>query len=299
MTFMAIQSDLDALGALLDSGLPLSVLNGGIVQPGDDTVDFQVPGKVLIDEQRQKSSPQSSPRQWTPRTWPWQTAGTRPPSKTPSVVCKALRQCYEIQLDEVQEAYPGTKVWNDQAEGVWCWVESSILPDLPKNAVFLSAIPYLSGQPVKSWAFWITPISVDWIGPRHTNFGDGSICAFDPSDGSWAPGGNLIELFDLYSVWAFRQEYLLQKGRWPGYQSVPFLSERLNEFQPDEFCGCEHSTRQYKDCCMPRDLKDRCVGEALSYWINICGQKDRTPPRCITEFLWRKNKPPNLKMFFT
>lgn len=295
---MSLHTDLDSLGARLDSGLPLSVLNGGIVQPGGDTVDFQFPGEVLHDEQRQKSSSQTTPRQWTQRTWPWQTAGARTPGKTPPFISKALRQCYELQLDEVRAAYPETKVWSNQEEGLWCWVESAVLPNLPKKAAFLAAIPYLSGHPAKAWAFWVTPVSIDWIGPRHTNFGDGSICAFDPQDGSWAPGGYLVELFDLYSVWALRQEYLNQHGRWPGYQSVPFLSERLQEFQPDDFCGCRHSTARYKDCCLQRDLKERCVGEALSYWLHICGQRDRTPPQCITEFMWRKSEPPLIKTLF-
>lgn len=296
---MSLHADLDSLGARLDSGFPLSVLNGGIVQPGDDTVDLPLPGKVLRNEQRQKSSSQTTPRQWTPRTWPWQTAGTRTPSKTPPFICKALRQCYEPQLDEVQQAYPGTKVWSDQAEGLMCLVESSILYGLPKKAVFLAAIPYLPGHPVKSWAFWVTPLSVDWIGPRHTNFADGSICAFDPADGSWNPGGSLVELFDLYTVWALRHEYLQQKGRWPGYQSVPFLRERLTEFQSEELCGCEHSSLRYSDCCKEKDLKNSCVGEAISYWFHICGQKHRAPPECITRFIWQRKDPPSLRSLFS
>jgi len=82
---------------------------------------------------------------------------------------------------------------------------SSPLSTLTREATFLVALPYRSGPGPRAWGFWTAGTATSWIGPRHINFGDGSICAFSPDEGAWSEGGDLRTLIDLYNVWALAE----------------------------------------------------------------------------------------------
>lgn len=287
-------NSLKILGNQLDCGGTVLVQNSGIVRPGNSVVSKSTPGEVIHHEFRKPSATQTQPWSWAPA---WQRQRPWAPCKTPQIVSAALQKQYQSQVDEVLQAYPGSLVWDNQAEGMWFLIESAVLPGLDKKAAFLSAVPYIIGQPVKSWAFWLTPLSVEWIGPRHTNFGDGSICAFEPSDGSWTQGGSLVELFDIYTVWAFRHEHLRVLGKWPGHQFVPFPFERITEMSDDEYCGCDNTGAKYKDCCKPKDLKLNLSREFVQFWTNVCGQRLRKPPESIVRFVRERKSLPDMKAF--
>jgi hypothetical protein len=154
------------------------------------------------------------------------------------------------------------------------------------------------GRSVRSWAFWADPIAFpEWIGPRHTNFPDGSICAFEPLDGTWKFGDPIVQLLDIYTVWALRHLYLRQFGRWPGYQSVHFAGERLLELRDDEHCGCGRGDKLYADCCMPSDLAGTRIAMLLNFvWVTGSVRK---PPEAVERFVRSKQQPPSLRDLVT
>lgn len=122
-----------------------------------------------------------------------------------------------------------------------------------------------------------------WIGPRHTNFPDGSICAFDPADSTWVLGDPLVELLDIYTIWAVRHLYLQTFGRWPGRQSVAHAAERVLEFRPDEYCGCAEGHRLYRECCMTKDLARNRIEDSLTFFWRTGGF--RNPPDAVKKFV--------------
>ena len=203
------------IGIQLDQNKFPRVFNGGVVMPSETTVSPSTLGK-------EKNS--DSSRQRRPATRPWQGAARRqrqayrprPTRGATSVICSGLQKQYEAELDEVQKAYPRTKFLH-QTGGMWLLTDSILLDGLGKKATFLTIIPYIKKFVAKSWGFWTTPIYNEWIGPRHTNFPDGSICAFEPRDETWINGDSIVKLLDLYSLWALRHQHLEILGRWPGY----------------------------------------------------------------------------------
>jgi hypothetical protein len=160
------------------------------------------------------------------------------------------------------EAYPTLQTFSDN-DGMWLLARSSIISGLGREATFLVALPNRSGPGPRAWGFWTAVAeSPKWIGPRHTNFQDGSICAFAPDEGAWSEGDDLRTLFDLYSVWALRHLHLEVLGRWPGKQYGLLGADqrvqayyRQRECNDDELCGCGSETRRYSDCCKASDLQ--------------------------------------------
>jgi hypothetical protein len=99
-----------------------------------------------------------------------------------------LRAAYEGQVTRLAEAYPTCQTFADD-EGMWLLARSSIISGLAGEAAFLVALPYRSGLGPRAWGFWTAGAETAWIGPRHTNFRDGSICAFSPDEGGGPKAG--------------------------------------------------------------------------------------------------------------
>jgi hypothetical protein len=176
--------------------------------------------------------------------------------------------------------------------GLWLMTESAVIPGLKKAATFLLAVN-LKDELVKGWGFWRGhAIGVEWIGPRHTNFNDGTICAFEAQDGTWCFGRSLVGLIDLYSVWALRHLHLELFGRWPGLQFVHHRCEHHLELHPDELCGCG-TPKRYRDCCYEKDRADGSLASTIEYLCKI-GSWDRKPPRSIIETVREGAAPPAL-----
>lgn len=275
------------------------VMNGGIVVLRAPAVP-PVLGKELNHGKSRKGRSEAGPWEGA-SAWQGTSRGSRAARRpgtsgeAASVLVAGLQAQYEGELDEVQHAYPGTRYWLLE-EGLWLIAESSLLPGLSLKASFVVALSYvdkLGPTGARSWGFWGSPTSgYSWIGPRHTNFPDGSICAFDPRDDTWQVGDPLVELLDLYSVWAVRQLHLRVFGKWPGYQSVPHAYERILEMKEDEFCGCSNSGRRYRDCCRSRDLAADHVTEAVKFAFWSAGGV-RQPPSTIAKFVLEQKMPPD------
>ncbi len=284
------------VGAQLDHDCYPRIHDGGVV----------LPAAAVSCSTRSKEKTNVTSRQRRSTTRPWQGPSgrqrqayrPRPARGATPVVCSGLQKQYEAELDAVQEAYPDTECWHE-IEGMWLLTESTLLHGLGKKATFLTMLPYNKKFAVKSWCFWTTPIFVDWIGPRHTNFPDGSICAFEPRDKTWISGDSIVKLLDLYSLWAFRHLHLEICGRWPGYQSVRHPYERLTELRDDEHCGCAHSDRMYADCCKKRDLARDKTADARDFLLNITEGGLREPPKDILKFIRHREEPPPIINFLS
>lgn len=198
-------------------------------------------------------------------------------------------------LSRICDYYPEARVW-EQDGGFWLLAKGSPIANIGRKAVFLIAVS-TTHRLVRGWAFWESVIGHKWIGPRHTNFPDGSICGFEPSDGTWKFGDPIINLLDIYSVWALRHLHLEIEGRWPGPQSVPQIYERLLELRDDELCGCGGSNLKYSDCCKASDYRANRIKEAVSFGF-FSGWFHRYPPDNIWRFITELKQPPGLSSIF-
>jgi len=284
---MALLKD---VGQQLDRNIFPVVKNGGLVVANPSLTQYETSLMEKGHERKASRRSQAGPRPWS-ETRQRQARRSRQACATPSIVSEYIKKSYEDQLEAVGKAYPSCKFWQ-QSECLWLIVESSVLPGCWHKAAFVTGLSYVFPFIVRSWGFWISGISTNpvWIGPRHTNFPDGSICAFEPRDHTWCAGQSIVTLLDLYSLWAFRHRHLELLGRWPGRQSVWHPYERLQELKSNEFCGCHNSDRLYKDCCRDADLARDRIADALDF-RNLMG-RDRRPPEVIVDFVKEREMPP-------
>lgn len=283
------------LGVALDEQRQLRVHNHGLV-----ALDQVAPAVTASKEnhdarQRQRQRRPAAGSRKGPSRRKGSARRPRQAGATSRVGGDDLRTAYEEQLGHLANAYPTLQTFADD-DGRWLLAKSSIITGLAGEATFLVALPYRSGTGPRAWGFWTVGGQVRWIGPRHTNFQDGSVCAFSPDEGVWAEGGDLRTLFDLYTVWALRHLHLEVFGRWPGRQYALVGADprvqayyRQRECQADELCGCG-STRRYAECCQPFDLQLNIleVGPLFLCATNG-GFKSRQPPPCIVDFIEGNN----------
>lgn len=287
---------LKEIGNNLNKDIYPHVLDGGIVKPSENAT----PSLLWATNEKDNSNEKPRQGQTGPAAGSWpRTEGrqgspdrTGSPSNTPPAVSSALKESYESGLAEVQRAYPSSRVLHRE-DGFWLLTESSLLPGLSQKAVFLTGIPYNRTYTVQAWGFWSgTPLAYPvWIGPRHTNFGNGSVCAFNPSDNTWNPGGSIVKLIDIYTLWALRQLYLQTFGRWPGRQVAHYLSERIVEIKHDELCGCGLATL-YGKCHQQEDLSKMTYAEAVKDFSRKA--ENRAPPKAVVDFVRDKAELPRL-----
>ena len=283
--------DLRILGDDLDRHRFPDVHDGGIVRPGNSAV-LRFSGQERDDVTRQFE------RRSSTGSWKRPEGRKGSANSSPSFIGtgfaehdeEKFSEFYRSELVELRRAYPRAKDWW-HPDGFWLLVDGRILGSLQRTVTFVFCMSLFPPHAYQCWAFWDNS---RWIGPRHTNFPNGSICAFEPLDGTWLPGDPLVDLFDLYSVWAMRHLHLEIFGRWPGSQSIPSIFERIVEVGPDEFCGCDREPpRRYKDCCFERDRACNQVALAVHFLIHT-GGGSRRPPDTVVRFAQRRDDPPTL-----
>ncbi|MDR6495605.1 hypothetical protein J2797_005529 [Paraburkholderia terricola] len=297
------RNELRRIGELLDSGVYPVVRNGGVVVPREPIVSPQILGQeskhVRPGKEAAKARPRARESERQGASSPgasWSPPGPGTPRPATPLVVAELRNKLAHELAALEQAYPGTRHWLDD-EGMWFVVESSLLPRFSQKAVFIVAIRFADGL-VRGWGFWGTEaVGYEWIGPRHTNFPDGSICAFEPTDDTWTVWSPLVGLLDLYTLWAVRQLHLRTFGRWPGYQSVRYPYERTLELREDEYCGCARYTQLYGKCCRDADRALSQIREAVLFTLGMHGGL-RQPPSAIVNFLRNSSFPPDTREIF-
>jgi hypothetical protein len=279
---------LASLGRQLNARSELRVLNGGVVVPSTPTVPSSSLGVEMQDvdakaTRRSETRPRQRAPGWQgPPRRPWPTGAAAP------VIGRPLEKLYESELSGLAEFYPDPQFWH-QVDGTWILWKSKVLDDLPRQALFLTGISNVWPL-VLSWGFWTNDLTLPrWIGPRHTNFYDGSICAFEVKDETWLFGQSIVKLLDLYTVWALRHLHLEILGTWPGQQVAHYGIERIFEQGDTELCGCGSAVNLYRDCCKPKDVSQTRAADAVQFvWF------PRTPPRSISAVFLRGEEPPHL-----
>lgn len=276
---------LEEIGLSLDYDKYPSIHNGGYVRPREAPIDQNKQGKDTKHHELQTRN----------RKKPTQSRKARRSGASPrstQVFSSSLQKNYAENLSAVLEAYPDTRVWHRE-DGIWLLSESAILTGLDKSAMFLIAVPFTPEFPIRAWAWWTTKVSVQWIGPRHTNYPDGSICAFEPSDQTWNPGDSLVNLLDLYTLWALRHLHLEVFGRWPGRQVLHHAYERIQEAQDNELCGCNNPKGTYANCCKSSDLELNKV-TLHDDFFKTRPLTPRRPPAELFRFSRTRNQPPSI-----
>jgi hypothetical protein len=264
---------LNEIGGLLDVGGQPYVHENGLVMPGPDRC-------ILRPGTDKESRYASEPEPWAQGPAPREREGTaigRTSSHTaaagsasraasagaealilgPSGLTAELRR----DLGEAIAAYPAGRVLIVPPV-VWLLTPVRPILGLPDQAWLLTRIGMDSAASTASWAWWDVGL---WIGPRHTNVPDGSICAFERSDGTWRPEMGLTLWLDLHATWIVRHLHLRYVGRWPGSQVLHTAAERLRDHRPGEFCGCR-SGRLYAACCSAADLAMSPYARAYEFW---------------------------------
>lgn len=290
----AAQQLLWQIGRDLDRGVFPQVWNGGLVLPSGHPLPLQSLGGEHFHDRSIatfRTGPEQEPATWAgarapgiEQTWASSAPGNGPSGTAPPFPCPDGGPELSRQLQELALAYPGTRVWS-QDRGFWLCVPAAILPELGRSACFVLQIQPTSPEKVRAWGFWRAGrVGATWIGPRHTNYLDGSICAFEKDAGTWTFGDSLVALLDILSVWAIRQLYVESFGCWPGPQASSYPYERLIEFQDTEHCGCAKPKGRYSQCCKPRDLSYKPLAIACAH-ITLSGWRIRQAPPVIVDLV--------------
>lgn len=276
---------LQTIGWQLSNNIYPSVCNEGVVIPGKRLPPYNHPDTETsyVTLSQQSQGPNRSPARPWQRSERWQRQARQSRSwatgQAASFICEPLKRAYLAQLEEVKAAYRCSNAWEED-NGIWIIAESLLLEGSAVTATIVVKIPFSPLFPPAAWAFWN---GIHWIGPRHTNYPDGSICAFEPSDRTWLPGDSLVELLDLYTLWCVRHLYLKELGVWPGDQVIHSAAERWSEGLPNEQCGCG-SQALYKDCCQMHDRGSGLLESSIAF-ITRGGAVRRAPPDKIFSIL--------------
>lgn len=279
------------VGNDLDVGRYPRCFEGGLLVPSEEGMPIRTLGKEIAHGNSRQSGPPAGSRQRTSR---WQRPTGRPRTPDPAAQFRiaGLERQFTSQLAAVEGAYPSVNLWQQEL-GAWLLLDSVVLPGLDRRARFAVAVPFTTHR-VRAWGFWAGMLQpASWIGPRHTNFPEGSICSFDPNAAHPPGAHDLVGLLDVYTLWAFRHLHLEALGRWPGRHIGGFVSERLFEFRPDEFCGCGGDGVRYRECCKEADETGLRVAEAVDYVLNV---DRRRVPAEVLEFV-RGQDPPQVETF--
>jgi hypothetical protein len=280
------------IGRLLDEQVLPEVWSGGCRWPNGAAAPSPPPGQENRNVRQGTRRPAAGSGSGTAR-WKGATGGEGATDTPASVV---IGSCYAPQLSEVDGAYPGSHIL-EVPEGIWLLAPSRVLHGLERQALFLLALPNDLSWTVQAWAFWEwnDGRALSWVGPRHTNFPTGSICAFEPKDGTWKSGGSLVTLLDIYSLWAARHIHLEWFNRWPGSQVARWPYERLTESLLGELCGCG-TPKLYVDCCFASD-KSRDLDHEKARFLIETGGGQRYVPTDIVAAVEGTAPPPFLHRY--
>jgi hypothetical protein len=284
------------IGCDLDHDIFPAVHDRGVVEPGQPCDHkAELGGKVISYERQNSRGPTAWPRRGTAGgTWPSggpASEGSGSTSTTsPFFSQLELNDRRDADFKRVAGAYPQVEFRSTRGL-VWLLNYVQPIRGLEEAALIVTAYPLDSQHAVASWAWWGPGLI--WIGPRHTNYyPSGSICSYEPRDGTWYEGESLTTLFDLNVVWIVRHLFLRRFGRWPGPQIFHTEWERLNEHLPSELCGGCKSNRKYEDCCQSADQTVQPIERLLKFMRWSRGNFERRPPRALSEYIYGDRKKP-------
>lgn len=235
-------SRLADLGSALDKEQVLSVFRGGFV------------GFCDADESEVMQHVARKAGRSTARPWSGQRAAERPrraAGEAHNFRSEAAERAFGTELRILAQHYAALAI--EDQNGLWVVAPSAPLGRDGPQIHFLIAFPFDRSVIPRGWAFDRIGRQARPMALKHTNFPDGSICAFMADEGAWAPEDGMTALVDHYSVWAVKSLHRQHLGWWPGKQFGACALYRRMEFMPLEQCGCL-SGKRYRDCHQGADL---------------------------------------------
>jgi hypothetical protein len=279
---------LDQIGADLDHGRQLRVMAEGVLRPSTAPAAFsEVLGLLEQHNATDQEARDREGREGRERAQEAGQAGSSRPSHSSSQELRSAELTGKISTYHATDLASALTEYRQlrlrlAPPGAWLTGTIRPVPALEDNATIVLVYPFEPVYPIRCWAWWDVGI---WVGPRHTNYGDGSVCAFEPADttGVWRPGDPLLQLLDFVACWVGRHIYLKQTGRWPGPQSLHTAFERLTEHAAKELCGCG-SRQLYEVCHRPHDTAISET-ERKTEFLRFCPHPFRNPPRTLSDCL--------------
>lgn len=192
---------------------------------------------------------------------------------------EALRQRYLGFRPEILRYYPSAQM---REVDLGIWITTRIYPlGLSGPCYWICLfLPDNGACSPKAFAFYrLSPVPRS-VGPRHTNFPDGSICALTDEDDAWRPGDSPKILLNLYAEWLVCYLFFRIEKCWPGRQVGLDATYRQREFQKNEWCDCG-SEKPYGECHYASDASDVEKLKAAGLYEPV---PDRAVPPTILNF---------------
>jgi hypothetical protein len=210
--------------------------------------------------------------------------GTQAPADSTRSLGGRRRARYQAEVRELRWQYPGTYFRIDDS-GLWIVVPAFPLGTSGPQLIQITAVPDDPNIRILTWAFWISDDRCAWVGHRHTNYPDGSVCAFPPDGGAWKDGDPLVRYVDRICEWSARHIFCWLDGYWPGPQDAICRYYRVGEGRAQELCFC-HSGKTYFECCRPLDLLQSCASDRELFKSNCNGLDigEQRPPKQLYEY---------------
>lgn len=196
---------------------------------------------------------------------------------------------------QLRTHYPGARVWREVG-GNGTLLAVSIFPlgwEGPQ-ADFAVAVPADPRHRVLAWGFWRVDGGAVWIGSKHTNYPDGSACAFPADSGVWTEADGITPYVDRLAEWSFRHIFLDAEGMWPGIQEGAHVYYRLRHTHPHECCTRCSTLQRYENCCRSIDQAEFANHHPAEFVaIYGCDVGEQRPHSRLAEWiLQRHGQPP-------
>ena len=175
----------------------------------------------------------------------------------------------------LRQHYTGVKRWKELGgKGVWLAVSVFPVGMEGPQADFIIAVPRNPTFRIVAWGFWRMKDGPIWMGPKHTNYPDGSSCAFPVNSGVWTEDHGITAYVDRLAEWSMRHLYLDAEGLWPGPQEGDHIYYRLRHTHPRECCTRCWQLEPYQSCCQALDQKESAAGDREDFialiWLRRC-----------------------------
>jgi hypothetical protein len=157
-------------------------------------------------------------------------------------------------------------------------------------------VPSDPRQRILSWGFWRTEDGLVWMGPKHTNYPDGSACAFPADSGVWTEVQGITAYVDRLAEWSMRHIFLDAEGVWPGTQEGGHLYYRLRHTHPQECCTRCCELERYGTCCHALDQEEYRTWHPRDFLaVYGCEVGEQRPDsRLVTWAMQRRGPPPTM-----
>jgi hypothetical protein len=256
------------LGAWRDKGCLFAVGLNGKVSKYDDDKEYE-------DGSRQRQGAAASAP--SPASSASGAAAHPEPGGTERI--ETLRERYLGFRPEILLYYPSAR-FREVDHGLWVTVRIYPLGVSGPCYWLCLFLPDAAVTSPKAFVFYRLSPAPRPVGPRHTNFPDGSICAFTDEDDAWRPGDSPKVLLNLYAEWLVCQLFLRIEKRWPGRQVGLDAAYRQREFDIREWCHCD-SGKPYGICHYHSDATEVEELKASGSYEPL---PDRLVPNTIIKF---------------